>query len=57
MATQSTIIHVTVIIKIASPILAQLSGFHSLSSPPLQPLTSIGMIGELRIARELMLLP
>ena len=45
------------IIIIGSPILVQLSGFQSLSSPPLQPLTSIGMIGELRIARELILLP
>ena len=40
-----------------SPILAQFSGFHSLSNPPLQPLTNIGIMGEFSVARELMLLP
>lgn len=39
------------------PIFVQFSGFQSLSNPPLQPLTSIGMTGELRVASELMLLP
>ena len=40
-----------------SPMFEHESGFQSLSRPPLQPLTSSGRRGELRVAREEMVLP
>lgn len=39
------------------PIFEQVSGFHSFRNPPLHPLTSKGIIGELKVAKELMVLP
>ena len=39
------------------PKLAQVSGFHSLSSPPLHPLTSRGERGEERVPSDVMEVP